>query len=650
MVTKARALLGYEDTKIGAYLDHSHIAKIDFGTSGPYLLIKQAIDRAILENNEQLGSCGALLRRSAPAAPLLGDDMTKIGLTPQLAGLSGRHELLNNTEMDKDSVKTFRPGYSPCLPSPVGEDVPISKAIYEGDIAKVRTLLKDAHLDRTDSQAYTPLMIAAATDQEQVVDDLIRRGASLKASRPNRDTAFHLACRHAGVAVVSIFLKIFLRYAELSAIRGAEGRTPLMSSIQNPREDIAKLVLGSIDNVEASDEHGRTALHYAALEGKTEIVRLLIRNHNASQNATTKGCGWTPLHYAAQRKRPEVIELLGKNGTDCNTLTSQQDGARSAIFLLMLEPEPLRCKAGSMSMLLKYGANIDQPDGAGRSPLHWAAQHGKSDAIEWLISKKANLEARTMDEYGRTALHIVVECGNLEASRVLLDAGSNKDVAMKIPPGLTALHIATERNNIYLVKELLARKAVMSAIGEHVEPSTPLSIATLNKNIEIMRLLLESGARIGDNAYGSGPLTFAARIGNLAVFRTLLSYDANPILLDKALSEATETGNISIMKELLAKGVEANVEYTNYAGRTCLFIAASTGNVDAVELLLDHGADPERKVNVSYHPEGMDERRAGEYFDPYVSKESRRRIRQILGFADMTVYSDREADIRVSLM
>ena len=629
MVTKARALLGYEDVKIGAYLDHSHIAKIDFGTSGPYLLIKQAIDRAILENNEQLGACDAPVRRKTPAAPLLGDDMNKIGLTPKLAGLSGRHKLLNDTEMDKDFVTALCPESSPCRPSPV-EDVPISRAIYEGDIAKVRALLKDAHLDQPDSQAYTPLMIAAATDQEQVVDYLIRCGASLKAPGPKSDTAFHLACMHAGVPVVSIFLKIFLRYVELSVIRGAEGCTPLMSSIQNPRDDIAKLVLGSIDNVEASDEYGRTALHYAALEGKTEIVRLLIVNHEARQNATTREYGWTPLHYAAQRKHHEVIELLGKNGTDCNTLTSQQDGARSAIHLLLLEPEPLRYETGCMSMLLKYGANIDQPDGAGRNPLHWAAQHGKSGTVEWLISKKANTEARTKDKHRRTALHIAVEGGHLKVSKLLLDAGSDKDAAMEYPPGMTALHIATEKNSIDLVKELLARKANVDPMCNN---GTPLSIATRNENMEIIRLLLDSGANVEgmDNMYESGPLSIAVRKGNLATVRTLLNYGANPGTLDNALPTATHAGNISIMKELLAKGVQGDVEQINTKGYPCLFIAASRGHVDAVELLSDYGADPGRKVEVKGHFSGKKRRwKAGEYFQPDVSEDRRRRILEML--------------------
>lgn len=187
-------------------------------------------------------------------------------------------------------------------------------------------------------------------------------------------------------------VSMFLRYAELLDIRGAEGRTPLMSSIQYSRADAAKLLLDSTGNVEAFDKDEKTALHYAAITGKTEIVQVLIMNRGANKNRTTK-FGWTPLHCAAHSWHPKVIDPLGKNGADCRALTSEQDGARSAIHLVLLGAGRTRC----ITLLIRYGATIEQPDGAGNTPLRWAAQHGAPDSVKWLISKKANLEARTSD-------------------------------------------------------------------------------------------------------------------------------------------------------------------------------------------------------------------------------------------------------------
>ena len=569
MVTKARALLGYEDKKIGVYLNHSQIAKVDFGTTGPYLLIKQAIDRAILENNEQQGPLGRFdiprsgdvpLPRSAYAVPLLGDGLNpKTGLIPELARLSGRNESPSNTEGDKDSLTATSLRSPSCRPNPVGEDSPINRAIFDGDIAKVRKLLKDAHLDKLDSQGYTPLMVAAATDQEQTVHYLIKREASLGISGPKGQTAFHLACRHAGVAVASIFLK----HAELLDIRDDRGRTPLMSSIKNP----------------------------------------------------------------------EVIKLLGKNRADFNALTTNLDGCRSAIHLALRKLGPSDNQTRSLGLLIKYGANIEQQDGAGRTPLHLAAQRGESTTAKWLILNKANLEARTDDRYERTPLHIAVHCGHLETARVLLDAGSNKDAAMKRSSEKTSLHIATLETGDEKVKELLDS---ICGPGSLLWPgdATSLSIATWNGNIDIMKLLLEVGADVEGmcSNFSFRPLSIAVIKGNLAAVRTLLHYNATPEVkgTDTPLVLATQAGNIPIMKELLTGGVKADVASTNSEGYPCLFIAASLGHVDAVKLLLDYGADPEKMVAVDF-PAYKGPGKAGEYFRHEVGEQSRTRIRETLG-------------------
>ena len=647
MVTKARAHLGYEDNEIGVYSDHSKIAKIDISSTGPYLSIKQAIDRAILGNSVQKGSLGhpamhlssdSPVRRSVSAGPLLGDDEEpRTGLTPGLAVPLGRSKSMTDTEGKVGSVTVTGPKSSRHRTDRVGEDLPINRAIHDGDVAKVRDLLKDAQLDRLDSQGYTPLMVAAATDQEHIVNHLIRRGASMKISGPKGDTAFHLACRHGGVDVASIFLK----HAELLDVRGAEGRTPLMSSIRGSRADTAKLLLDSTGNVEASDEDGKTALHYAAMKGQTEVVRLLIIDRGANQDRTTKKKGWTPLHYAAQRWHPKVVELLGKNGADCNALTSKEDGARSAIHLVLLKSGRTRC----ITLLMRYGADIDQPDGAGKTPLHRAAQHGEPDSIKWLVSKKANLEARTRDIDQRTPLHIAVEARRLEIAKILLDAGANKDAAMEPPYGKTALHIATFENDIDLVKELLARKANVDPIYNPdprtypaIMPTsrniTPLWIATEDQSLKIMRLLLEAGADVEGKSSNikPRPLLVAVLKENLAAVRTLLDYNAAPETKGPTtpLTEATEAGNIPIMKALLTRGVGADVERTNIKGYPCLFIAATLGHVEAVEVLLNHGADPDREVVVESLLSSKNTRKAGEYFKSYVSAESQRRIREML--------------------
>lgn len=203
MVTKAHAHFGYEDNEIGVYSDHSKIAKIDTSTAGPFLSIKHAIGRALLGNREQQGSLGrsalhsssdAHLHPPLSAATLLGkDERPTTRLTPGPADQRspsthtvalGRSRSPGATQKKTGSVTTTAGKSSRGCPERLGEDLPINRAIYDGKIAEVRKLSNGTLFDKSDSQGYNPLMVAAAIDQEQIVDDLMARGASLKISGP----------------------------------------------------------------------------------------------------------------------------------------------------------------------------------------------------------------------------------------------------------------------------------------------------------------------------------------------------------------------------------------------------------------------------------------------------------------------------------
>ncbi|XP_063839935.1 uncharacterized protein LOC135088807 [Scylla paramamosain] len=58
-----------------------------------------------------------------------------------------------------------------------------------------------------------------------------------------------------------------------------------------------------------------TALHWAAKQGRTEVVKLLAGTHHVEINARS---GYTPLHIAAMYNRTEVFDLLVHYGADLN--------------------------------------------------------------------------------------------------------------------------------------------------------------------------------------------------------------------------------------------------------------------------------------------------------------------------------------------
>jgi|GEM_PF-861530 len=120
--------------------------------------------------------------------------------------------------------------------------------------------------------------------------------------------------------------------------------------------------LASGTGIDAADEDGKTALHWAADNAQADVARLVIAL-GADVHARDR-LGRTPLHYAAAAGQLNVIELL-----------------------------------------LNNGANPNQSDFVGDTPLHQAARRLRIDALRQLIA--AGADVRSANSAGQTALHVL---------------------------------------------------------------------------------------------------------------------------------------------------------------------------------------------------------------------------------------------------
>jgi ankyrin repeat protein len=62
------------------------------------------------------------------------------------------------------------------------------------------------------------------------------------------------------------------------------------------------------------DSAGYTPLHWASIDGRKDVVALLLANGAEIDAGTPQGA--TPLHFAAGSGRRDAVELLIKNGAD----------------------------------------------------------------------------------------------------------------------------------------------------------------------------------------------------------------------------------------------------------------------------------------------------------------------------------------------
>lgn len=117
----------------------------------------------------------------------------------------------------------------------------------------------------------TTLMAAAYGGDDDVLSDLIQRGADLEAKDVDGYTALMYACNGAQMRAVEVLLDAG---ADVNA-RDKQNSTPTMFAAQHGHTDIVKRLVEHGGDLDARGEHGLSALGFARQNGHDETARLL---------------------------------------------------------------------------------------------------------------------------------------------------------------------------------------------------------------------------------------------------------------------------------------------------------------------------------------------------------------------------------------
>ena len=125
------------------------------------------------------------------------------------------------------------------------------------------------------------------------------------------------------------------------------------------------------------------------------------------------------LKAVDDRKGDEVEKFLGEPGTVIINTRDSTTG-RTALHIVIE-----RRDATWLGFLLQRGANPNLADKKGNTPLMLATQLGFVEGIDWLVSKKVQIDQTNRS--GETALILAAQLRNKDAVRALLKAGANAD-------------------------------------------------------------------------------------------------------------------------------------------------------------------------------------------------------------------------------
>ena len=386
------------------------------------------------------------------------------------------------------------------------------------------------------------------------------------------------------------------------SITDVNGKTPLDIAFDINSDDsieiAARLILAGADEVETDFayfqeavssrnpnmrfEDNQTPLHMAAIMGHSSIAKYLLyneKNKDIDINVQDTS-GSTPLHEAVRYGNIEIIEELLAEGANIN---AQDNIGKSPIMVIM----PKEKMEAIYKLMVNYRADLNLKDSYGDTLIHTATMmHAPESILELLVENGADVNAKNKE--GVTPFEIAIQHHDKEMTRFY--ANHDADIHTKDTHGISPLSLALEADK-ELFEMIISEK---NAQSQNSEGNTPLHIALLNdapleKILYIISLTEDVNIR---NSDGNNVLYIACTKKQEPVVKALLEKGGDIFSINKdsdsALRIALRDGGIVQDWIITSKTIKT----TDGSGNTCLHYAAEWQYVNAIESLVEKGANP----------------------------------------------------------
>ena len=449
-------------------------------------------------------------------------------------------------------------------------------------------------------QSRSSLADLIQAGNRQAALDRIRAGADVDEAQPDGTRPIHWA-----VYKVDYELIDALRAKKATVdVVNEFGATPLAEAVKLADARMVKMLLDAGAAVDRADESGQTALMLTIKTGELPIVEMLVKA-GANVNTVERSQLQTPLMWAvtASKHAAEMTKLLLSKGADVKSRALYTDWPNQ----LSSEPRAQYRPVG------------------GLTPLLYAARNGCSDCVTALIGAGADVNVPTPE--GVTPLMISLDNDYNDVATLLLNRGANPHVADWW--GRTALWIVIDR------KEALsgggrggrgAAATVRASGPAHIDIVNRLLATDVDVNAEMNMHRPSRGGnsgRFADRQLGTGSTALyrAAEAGDVDVIRALLAKGANPningmgftpFLVAAGVTPGAAGGgpapDITLLDVMIQHGADVNTRVTgtrsysmrmsynpppNKEGTSALHGAVQAGRTDLVRYLLAKGATPE---------------------------------------------------------
>lgn len=229
--------------------------------------------------------------------------------------------------------------------------------------------------------------------------------------------------------------------------------------------------------------------------------------------------------------------------------------------------------------LVENGADINQTDSMGFTPLHVAAWNGYVELTEYLLQKGAN--PNVLSQSGNTPLKFA----NPDITKLLLRYGA---LTNNTAPPVPELRYTP---NVYIESSSPRPRVINRVVSNFIAGS---SYPEKSYNI-LKKLSLEESLKVHNwDKNGNNSLHRAAQSGNLERVKLLVKSGIDPNSRnnngDTALRFAAENGHLEVIQYLVEQeGVDINAR--NNSGTSPLIVASLNNNPKIVNYLTHFGAN-----------------------------------------------------------
>ncbi|KAF5722703.1 hypothetical protein FMUND_2580 [Fusarium mundagurra] len=413
---------------------------------------------------------------------------------------------------------------------------------------------------------------------------------------------------------------------------------------QDQGEDTAEWLIEQGVVADVRDPEGRTALHYAVLNGWERCTESLLKGraivYSDSKNMT-------PFHYTVHTGNKAIAKVFLSAGTRVElpattrthlspyqenktivvTEDSEQIVLENSSSERGLTPLHLAALTGSKRMtrfLLDHGADPNFPSHNGETPLHLALKQDLygpkwqdtkdfwndpdnrvESVLEWIDPEEEEdnyYSAKAWIQNERSAIVDLL----LDSFRIDINA---RDIF-----GKSALHIAAcSKDLTALVFQKLIDRGADISLGT-TENKTPLHLAIMTKNVLATSNLLMLGADpMAKDVNGLNTLHYAAQSRHLQILQDLLA--TIPDSQREAFLDSKDKEDKNALHHLLSKHGAVEIPVARYLLERCkginsldskgmspvaLYLSANAifsyeGDQHLLDLLFSYGADPSFK-------------------------------------------------------